>query len=258
MKNINKRLNDFSQKYGGLFMIVGILLSIGALVYSIYVANHPVMLPPKELTCTINYGQPLFVQTTKDSDFKILFKDNEVKNPFLYSITIENTGSEPILNEDFRNPLTIHFKGAEQVVKASLITSSNRGLWDEFLEKSNIQGSKLIIPDLFLNQKDTFTVNIITEGKADTINYDYKITGIPELTVRNTPAEKNHRLNVAMVVTLTLTCLFSISILVYATMLRRKSHKEYLLFEKNYSEYIERLESLLAEETEHEPECEHK
>ncbi len=255
MKNINKRLNDFSQKYGGLFMIVGILLSIGALVYSIYVANHPVMLPPKELTCTINYGQPLFIQTTKDNDFKILFKDNEVKNPFLYSITIENTGSEPILNEDFRNPLTIDFKGAEQVVKASLITSSNRGLWDEFLEKSNIQGTKLIIPNLFLNQKDTFTVNIITDGKADTIHYSHKITGIPELTVRNTPAEKRDHFNTTMIVMsiiYTICAVAIIALMVFAVIERIHYKKWRQEFNENY------LKVLQMEESTHEPECKHQ
>lgn len=149
MKNINKRLNDFPKKYGGLFMILGLFLSIGALIYSIYIANHPVILPPKRLTCTINCGQPLFVQTAKDSDFKILFKDKELNNPFLYSITIENTGSEPILNKDVKNPLTIDFQGTEQAVKASIITSSNRELRDEFLKNCNLQGSNLIISHFF-------------------------------------------------------------------------------------------------------------
>lgn len=252
MKKINEYLNDFSQKYGGLFMIVGILLAIGALLYSIYVANHPVMLPPKELTCTINYGQPLFIQTTKDSDFKILFKDKEVKNPFLYSITIENTGSEPILNEDFRNPLTIDFKGAEQVVKASLITSSNRGLWDEFLEKSNIQGTKLIIPNLFLNQKDTFTVNIITDGKADTIHYSHKITGIPELTVRNTSAEKHDHANIMMVGVLTIGTITIIATVVFVIIERIRYKKWRREFDEKY------LKVLQTEEATDESKCEHK
>ncbi len=252
MKNINKSLNDFSQKYSGLFMIVGILLSIGALIYSIYVANHPVMLTPKELTCALNYGQPLFIQTKKDSDFKIQFKDKEVKNPFLYSITIENTGSEPILNEDFINPLTIDFNGTAQVVKASIISSSNRGLWDEFLDNADIQGSKLIIPDLFLNQKDTFTVNIITEGKADTIHYSHKITGIPELTIRNTPAEKNHRLNVGFAVMLSVAAIVVVSTLIFLIVETRRFKKEQAEFNEKYLCYSKELQ---MEETTDEPKC---
>ena len=265
MKNKSHRIADWIKKNWLMSMIISAV--VGALVTcplswilpspKVEVSN----LPQKELTCTINYGQPLFIQTKNDDDFKILFKEKKVENPFLYSITVENTGDEPIDNDDFKKPLSINFEGAEQIVKASIITASNQDLWDEFLDKADIKESVLSIPNLFLNQGDTFTLNIITEGSARTIHYGHKISGLPKLTIRNIPKEEIHHLQIVKCILTGIsivTCLFCVGMMIYITMLRRKSHKEYLLFKNNYSEYIKRLESLLAEETEHESECEHK
>ncbi len=218
-------------------------------------------LPQKELTCTINFGQPLFIQTNKEDDFKIIYKEKRVENPFLYSITIENTGDEPIENADFKKPLSINFEGTQQIVKASIITASNKDLWDEFVDKADIEGPVLSISDLFLNQGDTFTLNIITVGSANTIHYGHKISGLPKLTIRNIPKEEKNHLQVVKRISIGVSivaCLLGVGMFIYSTILVRKSNKEYLLFKNNYPEYIKRLESILAEEVGHESECEHK
>lgn len=233
-------------------MIVGLVLSIGALCYSVYVANQPVKIPPKELTCTLNYGKPLFIRMTNDSDFKILFKDSEVKTPFLYSITIENTGGTPILNEDFTKPLTIDFEKSNGIVEASIIESSNQQLWDEFLEKTSIQGTTLSIHDLFLNQGEACTINIITDGKPDSIRYNQRTVGMPNLTIRNTPAEKNDRMKTGMIIIVIVVLLVSASAVIFVSVEMRSSKKWRKELEQEY------LRISQMEETEHESECQCK
>ena len=59
-------------------------------------------LPQKELTCTLNYSQKLITKNTKDDGFKIMYHDKEVMDPYIFSITISNTGDYAIENEDFK------------------------------------------------------------------------------------------------------------------------------------------------------------
>lgn len=274
MKNKSHRMADWIKKNWLVSMIVSAV--VGAIVTwplswilpspKVEVSN----LPRKELTCTLNYGKPLFVRMTNDSDFKILFKDAEVKNPFLYSITIENTGSEPILNEDFTKPLTIDFGKSIGIVKASIIESSNQELWNEFLEKTSVEGTVLSLHDLFLNSGETCTVNVITDGKADVIRYDQRIVGIPNLTIRNTPNEKNEKVHTGLIIILIIPLFVAVSVPIFIFVEQRKfrkdlreSEEEWAEQERSWQEEMqqmkeEALKRAKMEETKHEPECEHK
>lgn len=256
MKNKSHKMADWIKKNWLMSMIISAV--VGAIVTwplswilpspKVEVSN----LPQKELTCTLNYGKPLFIRMTNDRDFKILFKDSEVKNPFLYSITIENTGGTPILNEDFTKPLTIDFEKSNGIVKASIIESSNQELRNEFLEKTNVKGTTLSIHDLFLNQGEACTINIITDGKPDTIRYNQRTVGMPNLTIRNTPAEKHDRFNIMVVVVLTTVIVTIITIVVFAIIDRIRYKKWRREFDEKY------LKVLQTEEATDEPECEHK
>ena len=55
-------------------------------------------LPQKELTCTLNYLQKLITKNTNDDSFKIMYDDKEVTDPYIFSITISNTGDYAIEN----------------------------------------------------------------------------------------------------------------------------------------------------------------
>ena len=209
-------------------------------------------LPQKALTCTLNYGKPLFVQTSIDDDFKILFKDEEIKKPFLYSITIENTGDEPILNEDFKEPLTIDFEKSRGIVKVGIITSSNQALWNEFLKETNIQQTTLSINSLLLNQSDSITFHIITDGKADVIRYNHRTVGLPHLIVRNTLVEKKNHLDTMMVIMLITCVIVVVSVVLFAIIERRNYKKWHRDFNEKYLKFLQ------MEESTHEPKCEHK
>lgn len=189
---------------------------------SVTVSNFP----QKELTCMLNYGKPIYIQTANNDDFKILFKDKEVKNPFLYSITIENTGDEPILSEDFKEPLTIDFEKSNGIINASIIKSSNQNLWNELQEETEIQETMLNIHNIFLNQGDSVTIHIITDGKADVIRYNHRTVGIPDLTIRNIPAEKNQQLNIKIAVFQSLISIVIIGALVFLIVTIRMVKKE--------------------------------
>ena len=236
-------------------MMVGLVLSIGALCYSVYVANQPVEIPPKELTCTLNSGFPLFLQVTEDDDFQILFKNEEVREPWIYNITIKNTGGQPILDEDFTKPLTIEFEDSTSVIKTSIIESSNQDLWDDFLESCSIHEKNLSIDGMLLNQGESITINVVTEGAAGNIKYDQRIVGLSNLILKNSVKEsmdKQEELKYMLLILSGVVIFVSIVILIYV---RVKAKKEYLELQKCLSEYTKRLEGLSMEETKNDSEC---
>lgn len=236
-------------------MIVGLVLSIGALCYSVYVANQPVEIPPKELTCTLNSGFPLVLQVTEDEDFQLLFKDKEVEEPWVYNITIENTGGQPILSEDFAKPLTIDFKESTSVIKATIIEASNRDLRDEFLEKASIDGTVLSIQDILLNQDESITFNVFTEGAAGTISYDQRTVGLSKLILKNVVKESNDQLAFLKKWMTIGAIVFTVIVMVLIIYLVRMMNKSQLEFDKKLQKYYETIESLATEETENESKC---
>lgn len=242
-------------------MVVGLFLSISALCYAVYVANQPVKIPPKELTCTLNSGFPLALQVTEDEDFQILFKDKEVEEPWIYNITIENTGGQPILNEDFAKPLTIDFEESSRVIKTTIIKASNRDLGEEFFEKTSIEGTALSIEDIFLNQGESITFNVFTEGEAGNINYDQRTVGLSKLTLKNATKERNEQLASLKKWAIIVAIVFFVVMVVLIIYFIRTAvmlHKSGLEFDEKIQKCYKIIETLATEETENEPECQCK
>lgn len=217
--------------------------------------------PQKELTCTLNSGFPLVLQVTEDEDFQILFQGKEVEEPWIYNITIENTGEQPILNEDFAKPLTIDFEESTSVIKATIIEASNDDLWNEFREKASIDGAVLSINDILLNQGESITFNVFTEGAAGNINYDQRTVGLSKLTLKNVTKERDDllvSLKKSTTIGAIILTIVAFVLVILAVRFMVAACKLKLELDKNILKYYELKEALTAEETENEPECQCK
>lgn len=206
--------------------------------------------PEKELTCTLNAGLPLFSQALNDDHFQILFEGDEIKEPWIYNITIANTGEEPILVEDYIEPFTINFENITRLVKASVIESSNQSLSNEFLQKASIEGTILKIKSLFLNPGDALTINVITEGKAGVIQYGHRTAGVPHINIRNLPEEKLNQINSVnrmALIGVAVLLIIIIVIIFYLILSFKKTNKVYRELEQKYSEYLELSKSISGE-----------
>lgn len=118
MKKIIKRINAISQKYGGILTIIGLALSIGAIIFSVYVSKQAVEannIPRKELTCILNYSEKLITRNTSDNSFKIFYKETEISEPYIFSITVQNTGDYAIANDDFRSDFSIDLLDCDRI-----------------------------------------------------------------------------------------------------------------------------------------------
>ena len=193
MKKIIKRINAISQKYGGILTIIGLALSIGAIIFSVYVSKQAVEannIPRKELTCILNYSEKLITRNTSDNSFKIFYKETEISEPYIFSITVQNTGDYAIANDDFRRDFSIDLLDCNRIINASVIESTNQSVFEEILTNSAIDNTRLSITNFFLNPGESFTVHIISDGKPSSIRYSARIEDIPNLTIRNLTSEK--------------------------------------------------------------------
>ena len=197
-------------------------------------------LPQKELTCTLNYSQKLITKNTKDDSFKIMYNDKEITDPYIFSITISNTGDYAVKNEDFKKEFSIDFTGSDGIIKASIIEADNKDVWDEILKNSSINGSELVFSDFFLNPGEFFTVNIITNQTPSGIKYNKRIDDLPNLTLVNTRADRIEELknNRTIFITVIISAVSIVTVgLVIFSIVEIKRYKKYRKEFLNYVAY---------------------
>lgn len=189
------KIHDFLKKYLGLTIIISAI--VGA-IFSWAVtwilpsrdvtANN---IPQKELTCTLTYSYPMIARKSSDNKLQLLYAEEPVNAPYVYGITIANTGAYAVTNDDFKDPFSIDFLGSSQLVYAQVVKSSNGTITEEVLSNSKIVGTLLSISDFYLNTNESFEIYLIVDGKPSTINYHSRISGVSELMLRSTPKERH-------------------------------------------------------------------
>ena len=244
MKRIFKWVKERQIVSNVIWSIIGAI--IGAIISWVFAwifISPPVEvsnLPQKELTCTLNYSQKLITKNTKDDSFKIMYNDKEVTDPYIFSITISNTGDYAIKNEDFKKEFSIDFTGSDGIIKASIIEADNKDVWDEILKNSSINGSELIFSDFFLNPREFFTVNVITNQNPSGIKYNKRIDDLPNLTLVNTRADRIEELknNRTIFITVIISVLSIVTVgLVIFSIVETKRYKKYRKEFLNYVTY---------------------
>lgn len=148
-------------------------------------------LPQKELTCTLNYSTHLIKKQTTDSKLQILYDGQAVTDPYMVDITITNTGNYAISNEDFKDDFVVEFQGCDKILSVQVSNPSNHYILDDVLSSATTEESRLVFADFLLNPNETFSINAITDKAPDAVIYHSRISGVSELTIRNTPKEKH-------------------------------------------------------------------
>lgn len=224
-------IGNFLKKYLGLTIIVSALVgAVFSWAVTWILPSRDVTasnIPQKELTCTLDYFYPMITRKSSDNRLQLLYDEEPVSSPYVYGITVTNTGDYAVTNEDFKDTFSIDFSGSSQLVYAQVVKSTNGAITEEVLSNARIEGTVLSIADLYLNTDESFGIYLIVDGKPDNIIYHSRISGISKLILRNTPKEKRddylHRMVLFACGGILVIAMFS----VYTYVQGKKTEKKY-------------------------------
>ena len=192
-----KAIENFYDKHSTGFGIVGLLigvvslfLGVGSLFLAIWISKQPVTLPIKELSCITTNSRSLVLMLNSDSNLKLMYGDNEVSNPCITSIVIQNTGSYPIDNSDFMQPFSVIFGDTDKILSINIEDCSNEYIRDEIVQNSTFSSQKLTIDSFMLNPGEMFTIDIISDGGIPNIKFDQRLEGISQLNLVNESSKR--------------------------------------------------------------------
>lgn len=227
------KICDFLRKYLGLTIIMSAI--VGAIFsWAVnWILPSPDVtasnIPQKELTCTLDYVYPMITRKSSDNRLQLLYGGEPVSAPYVYGITVANTGAYAVTNEDFKDDFAINFHGSSQLVYVQVVKSSNGAITEEVLSNARVDGITLSITDFYLNSDESFEIYLIVDGKPDTINYHSRISGISQLILRNAPKERRdnylHRMMLLVCVGILAIAIFSVCTYIQSKKLEKKYAK---------------------------------
>lgn len=178
-----KAIANFYNKHSAVLGIVSLLISVGSIFLAIWISKQPVTLPNKELSCITTNSRSLVLMLNNDSNLKLMYGDNEVSNPCITSIVIQNTGAYPIDNSDFIQPFSVIFEGTDKILSINIEDCSNEYIRDEIVQNSAFSNQTLTIDSFLLNPGEMFTIDIISDGGISNIKFDQRLEGISQLNL---------------------------------------------------------------------------
>lgn len=186
-------------------------------------------IPQKEITCTLNYSQWLVKRLSIDQKLQIMYDGVEVDNPYLYDITVQNSGEYEISNEDFKENFVIQFRGCGKVLSARIHSSSNKSVNDEVLSNATIDGENVSFSDFFLNPDESFSVTVITDHSAEGITYHSRISGMASdsVVLKNTQKETHDRASHLMMALMGFVLLLSSAALIYTAYSQKRDKQKF-------------------------------
>jgi hypothetical protein len=125
------------------------------------------------------------VRDTARGRLTVLFGDREVSSVALITVTLVNTGNQPIRREDFDGPLRIRYGESVEVLDAEISSVEPPGLRPALSVSDADSGSRpwVEIAPLLLNRHDSLSVEAIVnghDGSIDSVSVEGRIAGVAE------------------------------------------------------------------------------
>jgi len=177
-----------------LWQFLGAVLALGAIfsTYDVYMRSRPV----KELQVTLNSVIPLVSDkplTTENiqtfTSMQLIFNNKVVTNAMLFSVTVKNTGNQPIVESDYSKPLVFSFMPKDEIVELAIIQSIPANIGMNINKTSNYQAA---VEPVLLNPEDTVTINFIVAipdnlSLKERLQIGGRIVGVKEIKLVTPP-----------------------------------------------------------------------
>lgn len=160
--------------------LIGIVITILASLIPFFVSDFfPIN---KKLSFRTDYYSSVIKEELleKDNEFKIYYKDKEVKQGNWVVFSIFNNGEVPILKTDFEKPIEIKVTKDVSILNFKIVNSKPENFTPEF----DLKKDKIIIKPLLINPSDYVQFKLLTAGDGKTvIKPTARIIDVPTITM---------------------------------------------------------------------------
>lgn len=120
----------------------------------------------------------LTISEEEKGDFRVLYKGREVRDLFLVSLQVTNTGNVPITFNDYEKPISFIFGESSRIFSAEVVNTQPKTLPHEL----SIEGNRVTLSPILLNSGDTIEIKcLVTSLKKNTIVAGGRIVGVKEI-----------------------------------------------------------------------------
>jgi hypothetical protein len=113
---------------------------------------------------------------------KILFDNEPVEAVSLFVVEVKNSGTSPIVNNDYEHRLKIFFGEKARILSSEIISTDPKNLPASIFIQD---GKRVVFESILLNRGDSMTAKVLVSGGADLV-VEGRIQGVKEISNRTT------------------------------------------------------------------------
>jgi hypothetical protein len=154
-----------------------IVLSILAVLVPIIL--YIVSLTEKSLQYEIISRSELIGEESPIKDLELKIKGESVKRVIFYTLSISNSGTEPIKKDDFERPISINVADDTKIYLARV----KKKLPENLVLKYELNNNKVLIEPLLLNVHDEFQMELFSSSNVSP-SIDTRIVGVSKIKIK--------------------------------------------------------------------------
>lgn len=112
-------------------------------------------------------------------NLEMFLNGNKLEAPYASTIKLVNTGSKPVMSQDFDTPVEIYLNEGARFAGAQLAATSPSGLPVEL----KVTDQAIVISKHLSNPGDSMTLNVVTSGTRPAFGVKARIAGISKIAM---------------------------------------------------------------------------
>jgi len=159
-----------------IWQFIGAILGLVGTVVSVILAFR--LQPRKSLSCSIIHRSKLVsIKREVEHKLRVYYEGKAVQNLSLVVIRIQNTGNQPIVANDFVEPVEIALESTVDIIDGEIGGTRPENLRTSL---SKIDQRIQLLPTLF-NAGDYADINILVDGSVKEIDVHGRVVGVSRI-----------------------------------------------------------------------------
>ena len=167
-----------------VWQFIGALLGFIALIVAVFVYLRQRSLKALNYQ-VLSFTPILSVKEENQGDIQIFYKDNLIKNLYLITLRISNTGNVPISSKDYEKPISIFFGQDSRIFSTEIFKVYPESLTLD----SSLEENKLTLAPLLLNSGDYLEIKcLVNNPNREKVLVHGRVVGVRDIKeIRSNP-----------------------------------------------------------------------